>query len=95
VSAWVVDKAHIDVLVTALHPADQLHGDALGQRLWAENYKSVNYRYDTKTRTPEYRWTKRQVPAVWVLAAAHCYDYQSCEHPSDLTIPPGESAKKI
>lgn len=64
-------------------------GDELGRELWKENYDSVNHRYAEQEQVPEYSWrpvveyvqdlTDRQL--VQVLKAAHCYDYQTCEHP--------------
>jgi hypothetical protein len=63
--------------------------DRLGQMLTNENYKSVNYRYDEQEEVPEYHWTPvaelqreslGQMLLLQILKAAHCYDYQSCEH---------------
>jgi hypothetical protein len=65
--------------------------DLLGKALWKENYNSVNHRYDERKRTPAYHWTPvaevqeeklRPEVLVQILHAAHCYDYQSCEHPA-------------
>lgn len=97
-SAWIVSREHIDILVTALDPSTQAEGDRLGRMLWAECLKSVAYRYphDTDGGRPgptdfhdadvqTYIWTPREVPAAWIRAAASCYDYQSCEHPGYKT----------
>lgn len=68
-----------------------LTADTLGQDLWKENFDSVNYRYDDHEPVPEYHWTPvaelqeeelRPEVLVEVIAAAHCYSYQSCEHPA-------------
>lgn len=62
-SAWVVSKHHIDVLVSALiefdvyvrlgdgrpRPAKDLDPVAIGQMLWTENVRSVTARYDLAT----------------------------------------------
>jgi hypothetical protein len=54
-SAWVVSNAHIDVLVNAAAEYGVL-GEAqpqrLGQQLWHENVRSVNYRYGEPSKTP-------------------------------------------
>ena len=67
-SAWIVSQAHIDVLVLAgvqyATPydvsADLRRGPnptgltAAGVDLWAENHRSVNFRYDEHTEPPVY-----------------------------------------
>ena len=69
-SAWIVTKAHIDVLVLAgvqFHvPYDDTNSSscrsplsaadlaAAGAGLWAENHRSVNHRYDEDTDPPVY-----------------------------------------
>lgn len=84
-SAWIVSKAHIDVLVWALGKRelfpDGMTPDEVGGVLWRENYRSVNYRYGERARVPEYRyavppvkWTPDQLTKI-----LGCYDYQSCE----------------
>ena len=93
-SAWIVSREHIDVLVTALHPAEKHQADELGRMLWGECLRSVAHRYpcdqdgvrpgpcdfrDSDVDT--YTFTPREVPPSWVLSAAQCYAYQSCEHP--------------
>jgi len=63
--------------------------DKLGRMLLEENYKSVNYRYEEQETPPEYSWTpvaelQREnlgpMLLLQILKAAHCYDYQTCEH---------------
>jgi hypothetical protein len=69
VSAWVVTRAHIDVLVLAsvqfavpFHDTDPARPvrlspqqlAAVGGELWAENHRSVNHRYDERTEPPAY-----------------------------------------
>lgn len=95
-SAWIVDKRHIDVLVAA---AEQLEislkpfgfsasapgklRDELGAMLWAENHASVNARYREDTETPPYSFEPVRVEALSfavVMKAIGCYCYQSCEH---------------
>lgn len=71
-SAWIVSKDHIDVLVYALlwwnkspaasylgaPPELPFDGDpsAIGQMLWHENHLSVNYRYSENDETPLYEY---------------------------------------
>jgi hypothetical protein len=84
-SAWIVSQAHIDVLVQALCEGEivtAIDPDEVGQRLWEENYRSINARYREDNHAPEYHYrrpAKKIVPSG-VLYAAGCYDYQSCEH---------------
>lgn len=68
---------------------------ALGRNLWTENLKSVAYRYmhDVSGNRPgpsgltdeeveNYRPDEaRPLSPNEMLAAIHCLDYQSCEHP--------------
>ena len=90
-SAWIVSKKHIDLLVGAAL-AHGLAGrrdtaDELGAALWEENYASVNYRYaDCSGRDlqlcPSYHYdpsTPTSDPVV-LLKQLDCYEYQTCEH---------------
>lgn len=99
-SAFIVSKAHIDYLVTAaidsqlsvyhmagVDRAGDSNRDEWGRRLLAENYSSVNYRYDEDEKPEEYKWG-RIGPACAVsrepgkvLKQLDCYEYQACEHP--------------
>jgi len=86
VSAWIVERGHIDVLVAAALQYRVIEAKLAGPTgadLWRENHASVNYRYDEATVTPSYRRAVRAVEPlhpVAVLKAIDCYDYQSCEH---------------
>lgn len=84
-SAWVVEKGHIDVLVAAMIEYRVITPEQAvdtGRMLWRENHASVNFRYREKTRTPAYRHTAAREPLhpVAVLNALGCYEYQTCEH---------------
>lgn len=86
-SAWIVSKGHIDVLVNAcvqydLVPVTHPTLKRLGEMLWLANHRSVNARYNEDIQVPEYEPELIEAPlgAVHVIAAIHCYDYQSCEH---------------
>ena len=102
-SAFLVDEIHINLIVTAaidlglvalLPPANdgvtitQGNAEAFGRMLWAENARSVAYRYprdDHSEQSAEvagYRF-KRYPPltphaAAKIIAA---YNYQACETP--------------
>jgi hypothetical protein len=90
-SAFVVSKKHIDTLVSAYaamargnrwESMSQEECDKVGQTLWDENVRSVNFCYQERSRMPEYTWTPVTVPSVaQVLKACHCLEYQSCERP--------------
>jgi hypothetical protein len=86
-SAFIVNNSHITAL--AVHAARNRiagHTDAkaIGDMLHAENVNSVNYRYDETTR-PNYapcEWASfHPFSQVQIVKAAHCLNYQSCEHP--------------
>ena len=67
-SAWTVSKTHIDVLVRGLIEAGGYHhrgvwvdvgednASEVGQMLWRENFRSVNYRYNERKSTPPYSY---------------------------------------
>jgi hypothetical protein len=95
-SAWIVARAHIDVLVLAGVqfgiPYDAC-GDAstpigpavlaaAGVDLWAENHLSVNCRYGEDSQPPPYPAPTAEVilDPVVVVKAVDCFAYQSCEH---------------
>ena len=88
-SAWIVSKHHIDILVTALLKYEIVNAvspDEIGKILWRENYRSVNYRYGERRRTPKYVHTYRGKDLDFIrkpislFKAIGCYDYQTCEH---------------
>ena len=85
-SAFTVGKGTIDALVHIAIEGGFISADdadKTGRMLWLENYRSVNYRYNERTRTPSYSYTApsgRLDPHV-VQRAAGCYGYQANEHP--------------
>lgn len=98
-SAWIVSRAHIDVLVQALTADAGLtpgNPDEIGRTLWTENLRSVAHLYprdgdgerpgpidfkDADAETYTYREPSKVIEDGGILNAAHCYAYQSCEHP--------------
>ena len=84
-SAWIVSKPTIDVIVQALVTesiVEMQTATLCGQNLWQVNHDSVNYRYREHTECPEYVFEGVEAPLrdVVVAKAARCYGYQSCEH---------------
>jgi hypothetical protein len=108
-SAWIVSKGHIDYIVGAMEfyqygqftvyhdgKRHDLSRDEWGKSLWAENMRSVAYRYpnDAPDELPgpisfegeptveAYRFTRRRdITRIGACKAIDSYSYQSCEHP--------------
>lgn len=84
-SAWVVHKTHIDVLVNALHEhgVTTIAPNELGALLWQENHASVSWCYDEPVAAPPYAadTTEAPIDPIVLAKAIDCYVYQSCEHP--------------
>ncbi len=51
----------------------------IGQALLAENYRSVNFRYNENTEVPEFEPAEVEFDEGTVLGCIDCYEYQSCE----------------
>ncbi len=95
-SAYLVEQNHIAYLV-AQSRAHILRGtmdytvsfmgggdpEALGQILWDENLKSINYLYKDRQTLPAYKHKNGLYvwDALQVCHSVSCYEYQSCEHP--------------
>ncbi len=84
-SAWIVEKGHIDCLVQAMIAEDIVTMDRatdVGRVLWHENHLSIEARYGDEPNTPEYTFRGIEAPLddliVWRQLA--CYSYQTCEH---------------
>lgn len=94
-SAFIVDKNHIDAMVTAAkmdrdfsfyHDGKRYKMDTIdacnliGQALTAQNYRSVNHRYSESDEVPEYQFSyNMNFKHVEIMKACQCYDYQACE----------------
>ena len=91
-SAWIVTKKHIDVLMSyAVNVSLKFefnetefivskdNADIIGYRIWQENYRSVNARYHENNETPIYRYDYVGMDPNTILKQLHCYDYQACE----------------
>lgn len=90
-SAFIVSEKHIHVIVTALKRQEcwstkeilkKYNQDLnlIGKILWSENFRSVNYRYDENSKTPNYEFAQIYVSYYQVIKAIDCLKYQSCEH---------------
>lgn len=51
----------------------------IGQSLLDQNYKSVNYRYNEDTPTPNYKYEDVEIDEGIVYGCIRCYNYQACE----------------
>jgi hypothetical protein len=94
-SAFVVSDKHINTLITwAYNNKVQYYKDRwvdinqtpthAANTLYAENVRSVNSRYNERSKTQYDRF--RFVPvqdlpdAIGIIKLCHCLQYQSCEH---------------
>ena len=98
-SAFIVGDAHINAMLQDTAPRFQgdsagyywngemhyINGNrqAVGQILLAENYRSVNYRYDEREQTPTFQpvCPSRQYSPIEIIKACDCYGYQACKAP--------------
>lgn len=83
-SAFILNKKHVDVLVDYANR----HGlcpkslDEIGQIIVDENFRSFNYRYQEKYPPHTYKWEHpiREYTPIEIIKAAQCADYQLCEN---------------
>lgn len=98
-SAFLVDPRHIDYMINGALKLgiggfalklgavklDYMTASKIGTDLWAENFRSVNYRYGGNDASLEYQHSAfaKRLPfdPVVLLKAVDCYEYQTCEHP--------------
>jgi hypothetical protein len=91
-SAWLVSKQHIDALVywidkVGISKADK---DALGKRLWSENYRSIRARYGPYDREgkfvkcPAYHYTIPQADKVARSEYYAPFDPENIDHIQQL-----------
>lgn len=90
-SAWRVSENFISYLVEGaityrmLNEEDKDSIEKMGNRLWRENFKSVNYRYHERKKAPKFVFVRRKYKDInpyQLIRSIHCYYYQTCEHPS-------------
>ena len=64
--------------------------------LVAENYRSVNYRYDEKRKPRKRKFRDVPLPPIdEIVKLTHCYDYQSCENQDYYTTPAAKVMQEI
>ena len=90
-SAWIVSKRHIDLLVSVILrseavPEAGVDANTIGTELWTECHRSVNYRYSENEPVPDYHHEPYPLDVagdgyLFLLKQVDCYRYQSCEHP--------------
>ena len=97
-SAFLLTNEHITAILQAAAPRYPGDGAAyywggemryfggsrkkIGQKLIDENYRSVNYRYDTNETPPEFQPAMvRSMTPTEIIKLCHCYEYQTCEPP--------------
>lgn len=96
-SAYVVSNKTIQGMLQAVHlerhTGDRYywngemkmmagHLDKIGQKLIDENYRSVNYRYQTESKPHKYIHGKENIirlSAVEIIKLCNGYRYQACE----------------
>jgi hypothetical protein len=100
-SAWIVSKKHIDLLVTLAAQNEILGGKTeteFGQILWDENYRSVNYRYQETDNAPRYEYQAFDLNSLSVVAQIKqlaCYGYQTCETEDYESTPSGIAIRTL
>jgi len=54
--------------------------EELGDVLWKENFRSVNFRYQERNKIPKYTYNPgKDLSYVEFIKLLKCLDYQSCE----------------
>ena len=82
-SAYIVDKYHIDAILTAFKETGRvlMDLDRIGQILVNANFKSVNVRYGMKDKPYKYEFKAvKKYNAMQIYVACDCLNYQSCEY---------------
>ena len=91
-SAWICSEKHIELLAVSYFRQKRMIDTKnivdIAKVLWKENHKSINYRYNERTRTPiikekpvdYYDNLLVHYSKMDIYKLAQSYDYQSCEH---------------
>lgn len=87
-SAWICSKKHIDALTTPSRQMSTQEPNMIGQMLWEQNHRSVNYRYGENTPTPNYEFEtcEPSLSVIDLLKLLDSYEYQSCEVEFDKRV---------
>ena len=82
-SAFICTDKHIATIAKALF-ADPKQAQKAADHFKRENIRSVNYRYQEKTRATKCDMSQANLAPYTghdIAAMLNCLDYQSCEHP--------------
>ena len=86
-SAYICSDKHFAVVAKHLFPGDLMRQQFFADQLKRENIKSVNYRYNERTRFRKVNLDDATAADLRLynmhdaLRLLECIDYQSCEHP--------------
>lgn len=88
-SAFICTDRHIATIAAALF-ADKRQAQDAANHFKRENIRSVNHRYQEKTRVTKCDMSQANLGPYTghdIAAMLNCLDYQSCEHPDrDLLV---------
>lgn len=87
-SAWIVNKAHVDMLVQVAIMEGLVKAEdatTTGRMLWLENHRSIEARYGDpvpEAKIAEYLFEGIEAPLDDRIVHLNvgCYRYQTCEH---------------
>ena len=88
-SAFVVSNKHLNTIISYAIEKEYFYGidgspEAMGEILFNENIRSVNYRYGDEIENNTYQFERVNVSeftARGIIKLVKCLDYQSCECP--------------
>lgn len=87
-SAYICSDRHIATIANFAANGDLESAQKIADSLKRENIKSVNFRYNEKTRATKCNisdyWKEANINDVFCLV--RCLDYQSCERPDHQGI---------
>jgi hypothetical protein len=84
-SAYIMSDFELYSIAATIYPDDNILSHALANKLKSINIRSVNYRYNDKTRVTK---CKADNPAILpndvFKQYIDCWEYQSCENQLDI-----------
>ncbi len=86
-SAYICSDKHFAVVAKYFYPGDLMRQQFFADQLKRENIKSVNHRYNERTRFRKVNLDDATAADLRLynihdaLCLLKCIDYQSCEHP--------------
>lgn len=81
-SAYVVSNETINCIVNGAikyWEYKRLSAEQIGQMLFEENARSVNYRYAENEAAPTFEFTEKEYTDEQIIGCIFCWEYQSCE----------------